>query len=153
MTAARAYIPFDTPSGSARARRAVRGAALPLLVAGVVFATCTFANVPGAWLDGAAEGAGSEAPFVVHDLPLVAQLGPLAVAREPSPRCESCGIVTGIRRIEPAGGQPEAFEFTVRLRGGVMTTRRMASVGTWRSGDTIILLGGVADASAVDGGN
>lgn len=59
-------------------------------------------------------------------------------------RCTTCGVVEAIRRIEPAGTQPAAYEFTVRLRDG--STRVSTEVGTspgpWLVGDPIMLIAG-----------
>lgn len=56
-------------------------------------------------------------------------------------RCATCGVVVGIRELQPSG-----FEFTVRLRDGSMRISTAASRGTWHIGDAIMLMGGAAVA-------
>lgn len=74
-----------------------------------------------------------------------------AVASVPVPsraqarvRCTTCGVVEAIRRIEPVGTQPAAYEFTVRLRDGStrVSTEVGTSPGTWLVGDPIMLIAG-----------
>jgi hypothetical protein len=58
-------------------------------------------------------------------------------------RCDFCGVVETVRRIEPGAGAPATFEITVRLRDQSTRTSSNASAGSWRAGDTIMLIGGV----------
>lgn len=59
-------------------------------------------------------------------------------------RCTTCGVVEAIRRIEPVGTQPGAYEFTVRLRDGSarVSTEVGTSPGPWLVGDPIMLIAG-----------
>lgn len=58
-------------------------------------------------------------------------------------RCTTCGVVEAIRRIEPSGTQPAAYEFTVRLRDGSARVSTVeGSAGPWMVGDVIMLIGG-----------
>lgn len=61
-------------------------------------------------------------------------------------RCEFCGVVEAIRRMDPVGAEPALYEFTVRLRSGAA---RVSTVGTeaasaWLVGDAIMLIGGAS---------
>jgi hypothetical protein len=145
MTALRAYLPFESPSGSGTARKVLSRAALPLLVAGAVFATCALAGVPGGWLVAADDAAGSPSPVAMQETQAI-EPDPVEAAgdKKARARCASCSTVVAIRRIEAEGGQPEAFDFTVRLPDGTLRTRRTDTAGNWRTGERIILLGGTA---------
>jgi len=59
-------------------------------------------------------------------------------------RCDFCGTVQAVRRIEPGGGAPATFEFTVRLRDGSLRTSSNSTAGSWRAGDRIMLIGPAA---------
>lgn len=54
------------------------------------------------------------------------------------------GVVETIRRIEHGGLIPASFEFTVRMRDGSARISTTASADSWRSGDRILLIGGVS---------
>ena len=144
--------PLDSRYGFAAALRAMPKAALPLIVAAAVFTTCTLANVPGLWLVDPADGAASVLAVAAQEAPDGAELSPALAAKErrARTRCENCGVVVAIRRIEPAGDLPAAYEFTLRLRDGTLRTRRTDSAGTWRSGDRIMLLGGAKAMSSAN---
>ena len=53
------------------------------------------------------------------------------------------GVVEAIRRVEHGGVVPASFEFTVRMRDGTRRTSSSASASRWRTGDRIMLIGGV----------
>jgi hypothetical protein len=59
-------------------------------------------------------------------------------------RCEWCGRVQSIRRIEATATEPLSFEFTVRLYGGAIRSVTSATEGPWLAGDRIILVGAIA---------
>ena len=149
MIAALASASFVSRSGFAAVRRAMPKAALPLIVEAAVFTTCTLANVPGVWLEDPADSAGAPALVAPAELAEQVELSPAEAAKErrARARCETCGVVVAIQRVEPAGELPAAYEFTVRLRDGTLRTRRAASAGNWRSGDRIMLLGGAKSSS------
>jgi hypothetical protein len=58
-------------------------------------------------------------------------------------RCDSCGRIQSIRRIEATAAAPASFEFTVRLYDGTVRTNSSVTAGNWHPGDLIILLGGI----------
>jgi hypothetical protein len=111
-------------------------------IGGVAFCVLiALASLPRlAW----AEGLPSSSKLVA-----VAKAQPnLAPAPAPRParvrvRCTTCGVVEAIRRIEPVGTQPAAYEFTVRLRDrSARVSTVEGSVGPWLVGDGIMLIGG-----------
>lgn len=110
------------------------------LAAAIAFCSVATASAPDTWLRGVQES--EAAPTVVQP----ATEG--SVASRARTRCTTCGVVEAIRRIEPGGGMPASFEFTVRLRDGSTRTSTSASAANWRSGDRIMLIGG-ASASKI----
>ena len=73
--------------------------------------------------------------------PLPAEVAP----EPPRSRCPGCGVVEAIRPLSTVAGTPDSFEFTVRLRDGSLRTSTTQGRGSWRVGDSIILMGGDAD--------
>ena len=129
--------------GLAEAIRALPHTAFMLVVLAVASSTVAVANVPVP----SAQGAGGVVQIESDALaPPAVELPPDAASIEVKPRrrsrCMSCGVVESIRRLEPVGDLPSAFEFTVRLRDG--STRISSSItrDKWRSGDRIMLIGG-----------
>ena len=59
-----------------------------------------------------------------------------------SGRCQTCGVVEIVRRLEAAGATPAAYELTVRLRDGSRRLSSQALNTGWRVGDSIMLIGG-----------
>lgn len=57
-------------------------------------------------------------------------------------RCQGCGVVESIRRVEPVGNEPAGYEFTIRLRDGSTRVTSDATPAQWRIGDSIMLIGG-----------
>jgi hypothetical protein len=57
-------------------------------------------------------------------------------------RCDTCGVVQSIRRVEAAGNDPAHFEFVVRLRDGSTRLNRAPGVFGWHLGDRVKLVGG-----------
>jgi hypothetical protein len=57
-------------------------------------------------------------------------------------RCEECGVVQAIRRIDAVDGLPPTFEITIRLRNGSIRTNTNATPGNWQPGDRIMLIKG-----------
>jgi hypothetical protein len=148
MTHAFAPYPASIPTetGFVRAIRSLHPVALPLFVAIVVFSTVSMANVPVArWLDSSLEYAQQLATLeAVGEAAEAAVLpaGESAVQARARTRCEACGVVEAIRRMEPVGNLPAAYEFTVRLRDGSTRLSSNASQAKWRAGDAIMLIGG-----------
>jgi hypothetical protein len=139
--------PIPTETGFFRAIRSLHPVPLPLLfVAIVVFSTVSMANVPVArWLDSSLEYAQQLATLeAVGEAAEAAVLpaGESAVQARARTRCEACGVVEAIRRMEPVGNLPAAYEFTVRLRDGSTRLSSNASQAKWRAGDAIMLIGG-----------
>jgi hypothetical protein len=104
---------------------------LPALAA--IFVTGVFA-IP------ATSHAPAQAPPEIAVTPDVAVPMTSGYARR---RCEACGRVQGIRRVEATDTAPASFEFTVRLYDGTVRMFSSVTAGNWRPGDSIILLGGV----------
>jgi hypothetical protein len=57
-------------------------------------------------------------------------------------KCETCGVIETIRRLEAVGDSPAGYEFIVRLRDGSARTSRVATFSKWKAGDRIMLIGG-----------
>jgi hypothetical protein len=136
---------IGTPTGLLCAIRSLHPAAFTLVVAVVVFNTVAMANVPVArWLDSSPERAQQE-PAARPLEPAAALLpvaGEGAAKARARTRCESCGVIQAIRRIEPAGALPASYEFTVRLRDGSIRLSSNQTQAKWRTGDAIMLIGG-----------
>jgi hypothetical protein len=134
-------ISIARQTGFAGAIRSLKPAALPLLVAVVVSSTVAMANVPLArWLDSSPQQAQqlpTPEPAVEADA-----AGEAAVKPRVRTRCNACGVVEAIRRVEAMGNLPAAYEFTVRLRDGSTRLTSDASQARWRAGDAIMLIGG-----------
>jgi hypothetical protein len=128
--------PIGNRTGFVGALRSLHPAALPFLAGVVVFGTVAMANVPVArWL--------GNSPEQAQRLPMqepAADDG--AVKARVRTRCEACGVVQAIRRIDPVGELPAVYEFTVRLRDGSTRLSSNASQAKWRAGDAIMLIGG-----------
>jgi hypothetical protein len=56
------------------------------------------------------------------------------------PRCDECGVIQNIRRVDAADGQAPTYEITIRLRDGSMRTSRNTTAGSWRAGDRLMLI-------------
>jgi hypothetical protein len=138
---------IGTPTGVLGAIRSLHAAAFTLVVAVVVFNTVAMANLPVArWLD-SSPGRAEQEPAARPLEPAAALLpaaGEGAANARTRTRCEACGVVQAIRRIEPAGALPASYEFTVRLRDGSIRLSSNTSQGKWRMGDAIMLIGGTA---------
>lgn len=109
---------------------------LTFVLAALAFCSVATASVPDTWLRGT-----QEVPAGSAVLEPAAQEAAAPRARV---RCNTCGVVEAIRRIEHGGSTPASFEFTVRLRDGTIRTSTTASAASWRSGDRIMLIGGAA---------
>jgi hypothetical protein len=57
-------------------------------------------------------------------------------------RCETCGVVAGIRRIEAAEDGTVSYEFAVRMADGSLRHSSDALPGRWQVGDHMQLIGG-----------
>ena len=125
-------------------------AVFAIVIAAVVFCTAGLANVPSSWLQVAAESAqtvpGADGAASAAQ---AATAAPIAApqAAVHTRQCASCGVVERIRRLEPVGNLPAAFEFTVRLRDGTSRVSSSSGQGSWRTGDRIMLMGGAAAIS------
>ena len=84
-------------------------------------------------------GSPADAAVVARLLPVVSV--PALKARV-SGRCQTCGVVEIVRRLEAAGATPAAYELTVRLRDGSRRLSSQALNTGWRVGDSIMLIGG-----------
>jgi hypothetical protein len=135
--------------GFAGAIRAMPHWAFTLVVVAVASSTVAMANVPASWLGGAAGEAldGPAAVLQAAAVPAPAQAADRGKARAQRTRCATCGVIQAIRRIEPTGDLPAAYEFTVRLHDGSMRISSSATQDNWRSGDRIMFIGGIAPPS------
>lgn len=128
--------------GFAEAVRAVSPWALGLAVVVVAYSTVAMAALPASWLrHAAAEAQEALPPSAI--VPILLQDAGIAKARARRSECASCGVIETIRRIEPVGDLPAAFEFTVRLRDGSLRISSSATQDKWRSGDRIMFIGGI----------
>lgn len=80
---------------------------------------------------------------------------PPAAAREPVPaparrRCETCGLIEAIARTEAAAGNPDFYQFSVRLPDGSLRYSTDPLPGRWQVGDRMQLLGGGRTWSALE---
>lgn len=139
-----APVPPARRRGLAEAIRALPHIAFMLVVLAVASSTVAVANVPVP----SREGPGGVVPIEpgalsapVFEVPADIA-SPLAKPRSRA-RCMACGVVESIRQLEPVGDLPGAFEFTVRLRDGSVRISSSATRDKWRSGDRIMLMGGV----------
>jgi hypothetical protein len=57
-------------------------------------------------------------------------------------RCQTCGVVEGVRTLQVAGTAPADYELTVRLRDGSRRISNHSDSAGWRVGDPIMLIGG-----------
>jgi hypothetical protein len=63
-------------------------------------------------------------------------------------RCEECGVVQSVRRIDAVDGLAPTYEITIRLRNGSIRTNTNATPGNWQPGDRIMLIKGGRAAKA-----
>jgi hypothetical protein len=101
-----------------------------VLAAAAMCGTIAIANVPASAAP-VQEAAGES---------VAATLNPVK-ARKHS-RCEQCGVIQAIRRVDAAEGRPPTYEITIRLHDGSMRTHNNATPGNWRAGDRIMLIKG-----------
>lgn len=57
-------------------------------------------------------------------------------------RCETCGVIEGIRKVEATSAVPGSYEFAVRLPDGSLRHSSDPSPGRWQVGDHMQLIGG-----------
>ena len=62
-------------------------------------------------------------------------------------RCDECGVIDSMRRIDAVGDTPASYETTIRFGDGSTRVLRDASPPNWRPGERINLIGG-GDPSA-----
>jgi hypothetical protein len=77
----------------------------------------------------------------LNGAPLMATAAPVAFAPARL-RCDSCGVIEAIRRMEAAGGLPAAWVFSVRMRDGSLRHTSDPLPGRWQVGDSMQLIGG-----------
>ena len=76
------------------------------------------------------------------------QLGELAAAHSGTrqvrvkPKCNECGEVESMRRVNPEGDSPAIYEIKVRMRDGSIQVSHDANAANWHRGEHIILIGG-----------
>jgi hypothetical protein len=115
---------------TAPAARAAGSVLVALLIVGAVFALAAVGEA--LWPE---EEAAVVQPAVVP--------GALQEARDRARlRCETCGVIAAIRHVEAGSGAPAGYEFSVRLADGSLRLTTSASLGEWRVGDRIRLMGG-----------
>lgn len=57
-------------------------------------------------------------------------------------RCDTCGVIEGIRFSEAEGDVPGSYEFSVRLPDGSLRRSSDPRPGRWQVGEQMQLLGG-----------
>ncbi len=101
---------IGTRTGFVGAIRLLHPGALPFFVAVVVFSTVAMASVPVTrWLDGSPEQAQrlpTLEPVPETAASLLPAAGEGAVKARARKRCEACGVVEAIGRIDPPGSCP-----------------------------------------------
>lgn len=115
---------------------------LALAVAVVVFGgvTMAYASVVES-MEASQRVPSKRAPLALDEAPAPVEAEP-AKARRSKGLCGTCGIVETIRRLDAVGDLPAAYEFTLRLRDGTTRTSSAASLGNWRAGDHVMVIGG-----------
>lgn len=135
------------PAGGVGAIRSQLPLALTCFVASIVFATVAAASTPLlSWMAEPADPVASLPAQPELESAAVPLAGPAVEARSRRSSCGNCGVVESVRRLEPVGDKPAAYEFTVRLRDGSIRTSSIANTARWRAGDRITLIGGVQPA-------
>ena len=124
-----------------RAIRKLPAVTWPCFVAAVMLSTMALARLPG--MTAPVDEEKLAVAMAVSEEP-AAEDAPAAIdtkARSRS-RCDTCGFVETIRRVEPEGIVPAGYEFTVRLRDGSARISSDASSAKWHIGDRVMLIGG-----------
>jgi hypothetical protein len=106
-----------------------------VLAAAAMYGTIAIANMPA-----------TAAPLQEVSGEAVAAAPNLVKARKHA-RCEQCGVIQAIRRVDAAEGRPPTYEITIRLHDGSMRTHNNATPGNWRAGDRIMLIKGGRSAN------
>src|SRR5437868_3750375 len=99
--------------------------AVAVLGAAVSFGAIALAGVPGTPTQARAAPAAASTP------------GVQSVKQRKRGRCEECGVIQAVRRIDAVDGQPATYEITVRLHDGSVRRNRNAAPGNWRAGDRV----------------
>ncbi len=115
---------------------------LPALISGVaviLLSMVALAKIPPAWHSASAFSTGE----------ISAQQGDESSTRHSShrkarlkPKCNECGVVESMRRVNEEGDSPAIYEIKVRMRDGSMHVSRDANPANWRRGEHVILVGG-----------
>lgn len=63
-------------------------------------------------------------------------------------RCQTCGVVQVVRKLQTVGTSPAVYEMTVRLRDGSTRVSSHPSAAGWRVGDSIMVIGGAKPLAA-----
>jgi len=81
--------------------------------------------------------------------PEIAPVVPNALAARSRSRCDECGTVESMHRVDPGQGMPAYYDIAVRLRDGSLRHSQDASPGRWQVGDRAMAMGG-ASGRAID---
>jgi hypothetical protein len=139
---------LPSTSGFDEVVRSLPSAAISFVVALLCSILAVF-YVPAGWLrapiEALATTAAAQPPAAAAVLASAA--GAEAVGRSRT-SCTICGVVDHVRRIENGDGLPATFEISIRMRDGSTRASILASADSWRSGDRIMLIGGLATPGA-----
>lgn len=71
-----------------------------------------------------------------------AAVAPIDAPTRTRTRCDACGIVESMHRIDPGAGGAVYYDIAVRLRDGTLRHSQDASPGRWQVGDRALAMGG-----------
>lgn len=137
------FAPFPTTFvAKPRIGPVLRAVLLPLAVAAAVCGgvTMAYASVVES-MEASQRVPGERGPTALDQVPVPAAAEPAKAGRSRG-LCGTCGIVETIRQLDAVGDLPGAYEFTLRLRDGTTRTSSAASLGKWRTGDHVMVIGG-----------
>jgi hypothetical protein len=138
MTAPTRISPVFVPSAQPPYRRLgslVRYAGA-IVAAAAFTGTIAFANVP------------TSVQPVQGSMEEMTAAAPTGAKANRRARCETCGVIQTIRRVDATDGHAPTYEITIRLRDGSTRTNSNATPGNWRAGDRIMLINGGHAATA-----
>jgi hypothetical protein len=116
---------------------------LPPLITGVaivLFSTAGIARMMGWGPNSTGDSGDMLAPGQTASVPASGE----ARAR---PRCAECGVVVSMREIEGHDEAGKRYEFIVRMADGSNRVIADANPASWRTGEGVIVLGGVKPPS------
>ena len=139
--------------------RAKRSPYLPLLITGIAIVLSSSAGIARMM------GWGSNPTADSDGIPALSRMSPRTMDEAPArPRCPECGVIVAVRKMEnhdddtaagatsgeTAGNENATsmttawrYEITVRMAGGSLRVNYQANPGPWRSGERVIVIGGI----------